>query len=331
MAVLRRQQPPVQRLQLRHRHLRREVRLLGAGQQLAQQHRPDQPAGSQGRDRVVQLPRLGRVPRDRLLRRRRPDGRPLLPLRRDRRLGPEVPRLLRRHTVLLRMEPQLRQGVPPGLLGQPPEDQPLRGAARPAGADRHEVRPGRRPLHGRLGQRLRPREHRRQHLPHRLRGRKPRAPGQGERQPRLGRGAADGGVLLGRLGRPRRRRHHLRLGVRRRRDLHQRQPLPHLQRQRHLHRQADRTGRGQQDGQRHGARRRRQHPSQGGLLGSARRRVHRLRRRGGLHGQRHRRRGRRRRLRQGRRDHRARPRPARPRHRPVHRVHRDGHDHGLRP
>ncbi|GAA3170486.1 ThuA domain-containing protein [Nonomuraea salmonea] len=150
------------------------VQLLGARQQLAQQHRPDQPPGRQARDPVVRLPRLGGVPRDRLLRRRRPDGRPHLPLRRGLRLRAEVPRLLRRDAVLLRVEPQLRQGTPPRLLGKPPEDQPLRGADRATRADRHEVRPRRRPLHGRLGQRLRPREHRRQHLPHRLRGGKPR-------------------------------------------------------------------------------------------------------------------------------------------------------------
>ena len=47
LAVLHPRQRPLQRLRLRHRHLRAEVQLRGAGQQLAQQHGPDQPAAGQ--------------------------------------------------------------------------------------------------------------------------------------------------------------------------------------------------------------------------------------------------------------------------------------------
>ena len=72
----------VQRLRLRHQDLGREVRLRRAGQQLQEQHRPDQPpAGAAARrawmgfgDTDAALPPGPRH-------RRRPDGRPALPLR----------------------------------------------------------------------------------------------------------------------------------------------------------------------------------------------------------------------------------------------------------
>ena len=60
----------------------REVQLRGAGQQLAQQHRPDQPAAGDRGHRRLRLQRQPAVPGDR--RRRRADGRPGLPLRRRR-------------------------------------------------------------------------------------------------------------------------------------------------------------------------------------------------------------------------------------------------------
>ncbi len=58
----------------------REVRLRRAGEQLAQQHRPDQPAAGHRGHRRLRLRRRPALPRDR--RRRRPDGRPGLPVRR---------------------------------------------------------------------------------------------------------------------------------------------------------------------------------------------------------------------------------------------------------
>ena len=87
LAVLHPRQRRLQRLQLRDRAVGREVRLRRAGQRLAQQHRPDEPAAGQPattRGWATARPtRASRGPRHR----RRPDGRPALPLRPDARLA----------------------------------------------------------------------------------------------------------------------------------------------------------------------------------------------------------------------------------------------------
>ena len=80
LAVLRRQQHPVQRLQLRHQHLGGEVQLRRTREQLAQQHRPDHPAGGEVRAGLVRVLRLHPVPRAGH-RRWRADERPGLRLR----------------------------------------------------------------------------------------------------------------------------------------------------------------------------------------------------------------------------------------------------------
>ena len=81
LALLHPPERRLQRLRLLDRPVRRQVQLRRAGQQLAEQHRPDQPAaGHRGR-------RVGGLHRDRhpvpgARHGRRPDGRPALPLRR---------------------------------------------------------------------------------------------------------------------------------------------------------------------------------------------------------------------------------------------------------
>ncbi len=80
-----------------------------------------------------------------------------------------------------------------------------------------------------------------QHLPRRAvpvgrRGRQPGADRGGRRHPHRRAGPPRGGVLVGRLGRPRRHPGHVPLGLRRRRHLDRGRPHAHVHRQRHLRR-----------------------------------------------------------------------------------------------
>ena len=86
-----------------------EVRLREPGQQLAQQHGPDEPAGrAAARRRGTATPSVtARFPY--LGTRRRPDGRPALRLRPRQHGHDEVPRVLRRQVVHRRMEQRLDQ------------------------------------------------------------------------------------------------------------------------------------------------------------------------------------------------------------------------------
>ena len=87
---------------------RAEVQLRRAGQQLAQQHRPDEPAGRARRTGLVRLLRLHPVPGGRH-RRWRPDGRPGLRLRPGQHAADEVSRVLRGQVDRLRADPQVVQ------------------------------------------------------------------------------------------------------------------------------------------------------------------------------------------------------------------------------
>jgi glucose/arabinose dehydrogenase/plastocyanin len=92
----------------RHRRLGPEVQLRGAGQHLAQQHGPDEPAARQAGDVVDGL--LGdRRPLPRPRHGRRADRRPALQVRREPRFRHEVPGLLRRPVVHRRVEQRLDQ------------------------------------------------------------------------------------------------------------------------------------------------------------------------------------------------------------------------------
>ena len=77
------------RLQPRHRRRRREVQLQRAGQQLAQQHRPDHAPGRAHRD-LVRLRRAARLPGDGHSGGSAP-GRARLPVRREQPVGHEFP------------------------------------------------------------------------------------------------------------------------------------------------------------------------------------------------------------------------------------------------
>ncbi|CAM5717993.1 hypothetical protein SHIRM173S_10062 [Streptomyces hirsutus] len=113
--------------------------------------------------------------------------------------------------------------------------------------DGHGFRPGRRSLRPRLRHRLLQRRRKLRPVPHRTRHRRPRPDraGQGERH--LRQGTSDRLLLLGRQFGPGRRRPRLLVGLRRRRDLHRRQYLPHLLGQRPVHGHTEGHGHHRQD------------------------------------------------------------------------------------
>ncbi|MNW48835.1 hypothetical protein D3C74_262230 [compost metagenome] len=155
LAVLPREQHRVQRLRLRDEHVGCEVRLRQPGQHVPEQHRPDRAPAVGPRRGLLLVRRLGRVPAARQ-RRGRAHGRAGLPLRPGARLGPQVARVLQRHALVLRVGPQLHQGVPAGRGRFAARDQP--GALEPAVplAARPAVRARRRAVPPRVGRRLRP-------------------------------------------------------------------------------------------------------------------------------------------------------------------------------
>ena len=150
LALLRARQRPVQRLQLRQQHVRREVQLQRAGQRLAQQHGHRQPAGGQAGDHVARVHR-DRPARARPRHRRRPDGRPALRVRPGPRQPGQVPGVLRQVVVHRRVEQRLdphRHARRPGRCDRRVPD-PVGGHVLPAARD--GVRTRRRALRHRLG------------------------------------------------------------------------------------------------------------------------------------------------------------------------------------
>ncbi len=113
LALLRPRERAVPRHHLRgrqrqHGHRQRHLRLQRAGQRLAQQHGPDQPAAGDPGHHVGGLHRGGRpLPRPR--HGRRPDRGPALLLRRGQHVRQQVPALLRRPVVHRRVEQRLGQ------------------------------------------------------------------------------------------------------------------------------------------------------------------------------------------------------------------------------
>ena len=85
LALLHPRQHAVQRLRLRDLDVGPQVRLREPHQHLAQQHGPDEPSARPRRDRVDGLQRPGSALHADARHRRRPDGRPALPLRPDAR------------------------------------------------------------------------------------------------------------------------------------------------------------------------------------------------------------------------------------------------------
>ena len=195
LALLRPRERPVPR---HHLHLgrrrgdrQRPLQLRRAGQQLAQQHRPDEPAGGQAGDDVDGLHRDRRAlpgPRDR----RRADRRHRLPLRRGQRLDDEVPALLRRPVVHRRVEQRLDQDRDVERRGPRHGRELLRDLRRLHQPDGHRVRPRRLDVRRRVGPGLRREQPGLGRLPGRLRpglaaadragerhaGRRPRAAGR---------------------------------------------------------------------------------------------------------------------------------------------------------
>ena len=178
-----RQNVAVQRLRLRDRPVRAEVQLRRPGQQLAEQHRPDEPAaGHRPADDVGGLHR-DRHPVPGARHRRRPDGRPALPLRPEQPVDDQVPGVLRRQVVHRRVEQRLDQDRDARRDRQ-------RGRRRPVpvprcgrlharrrrqrllqAPDGLRLRSRRLAVRDRVGLRLRRQQRRLRHLPDRLHGR----------------------------------------------------------------------------------------------------------------------------------------------------------------
>ena len=175
---------------------RAEVRLRRTGQQLAQQHRPDEPAAGD-RPRRLRLRRQPALPGDR--RRRRADGRPGLPVRRR---APRRTASGRRTTTARRCSASgtRTRCTQVHLDGRAPgRHQPAADVDDVHPADGHGVRPRRRALPDRVGHRLRRQQRRLRRLPHRLH-RRPGAPiAKAAGTPTTGAGAAGRAVLQRRV------------------------------------------------------------------------------------------------------------------------------------
>ena len=137
LAVLRPRERPVPRHHLhgeqRRRHRQWSLQLQRAGQRLAQQHRADQPAAGDPGDDVDGL--LGaRRPLPGPRRRRRPDRRRALLLRRGQPVRDQVPEVLRRAVVHRRVEQRLDQDRRPSTTRVSPPASPASPSARATSA-----------------------------------------------------------------------------------------------------------------------------------------------------------------------------------------------------
>ena len=145
-----------------------EVQLRRPGQQLAQQHRPHEPAARAARHDLARLHRARRalpLPRHR----RRADGRPALRLRPGQPEHHQVPRVLRRQVVHRRVERGLDQDGHAERRRQRARCRRLRPRDGLPAPDGHRVRAGRVALRDRVGLRLRREQPGLGHLPDRLR------------------------------------------------------------------------------------------------------------------------------------------------------------------
>ena len=218
LALLHRGQRGLPRLRLRDRHVRRGVRLRGAGERLAAQHgRPAAPARHGAGHLVRHRRAVGGGDAARQL--GVADGRPGLPLRRGQPVHDQVPRLLRRPLVPVRVGARLDQGDRARPHRRAARDQrvPRRRDAALAEPDGHGVRARGLALRARLRQQLVRRRPRLGALPRRLRQGRPAADRGGEREPDHDRRRhADDAVLQRGHGRSRRRPGDVLVGLRRR-------------------------------------------------------------------------------------------------------------------
>ena len=217
LALLHPRQHAVQRLQLRDLDVGRQVRLRRAGQRLAQQHGPHDPsARPSARPPGWASPirtRASRRPRHR----RRPDGRPALPLRPDARLVAQVPGVLRRQVVHRRVEQRLDQDRQPERHRRDDRRAELRARHRLPAPDGPRLRPRRRALRDRVGLRAStattPTPASTGSTTSRATRTRSRRRGDADRGPR----AAGRDLLERGLQRPRGHARHVRVGLRRRR------------------------------------------------------------------------------------------------------------------
>ena len=130
LAVLPRRQPALRAVQPGHRRRRRQVQLQRAGQQLAQQHRPDQPASRSSPPTCGTATAPRRTSRSSAPAAPAPMGGPVYRYDPANPSADEVPGLLRRRALLLRVVAQLRQGGALRLRhgGDPHQPVPARAA-----------------------------------------------------------------------------------------------------------------------------------------------------------------------------------------------------------
>ena len=159
------------------------------------------------------------------------DGRPALRIQRGQPVGDEVPGVVQRPLLLLRVDDGLGPDrlLQPGWLGQGPS--PVPADPHVHQADGHAVRRRRLALRAGLRQRLGLQQRRHRPVQGQLRRGQPQADDQGLRGQGLRRRAADGQLRRRRVGGPGRGRHAvLRLGLHQRRHDRRddRQGEPHL-------------------------------------------------------------------------------------------------------